>query len=104
MLVIPFAELGKDTLLALLEEIVTRDGTDYGMVEIPTSAKVRQALQQLQAGHVCLCYDNESQTCNLLPAEEARRFEGQADACCLPAGRPRAVLPGTGDAVAQENP
>lgn len=74
MLVIPFAELEKETLQTLLEEMVTRDGTDYGAVEIPTAQKVTQAVRELQAGRVLLCYDNETQTCNLLPAEEARRW------------------------------
>lgn len=76
MLVIPFAELEKDTLETVLEEIVTRDGTDYGLVEISTAAKVQQALQQLRSGQICLCFDSESESCNLLPADEARRLEG----------------------------
>lgn len=79
MINIPFADLEKDTLHTLLEEIVTRDGTDYGAVEISTLRKIEQAIHQLQKGYIFLMYDNETQTCGLVLAEEARRWVGHDD-------------------------
>jgi len=74
MIIIPFADLERDTLLTLLEEIVTRDGTDYGVVELSTERKVEQVLHQLQKGLACLMYDNETQSCSVVLAEEAKRW------------------------------
>lgn len=74
MLIIPFADMDKDTLHILLEELVTRDGTDYGITEMSTGQKVDQVLRQLAIGSVCLCYDQETESCNILPAAEAKRL------------------------------
>lgn len=74
MLIIPFADMDIDTLNTLLEELVTRDGTDYGAVEIPAARKVEQVLLQLKRGTVCLCFDPETESCSIIAAEEARRW------------------------------
>ncbi len=74
MLILPFEDIEKDTLYTLLEELVTRDGTDYGAVEISTAQKVEQVLLQLQQGTVCLCFDPETESCNIIEASEARRL------------------------------
>jgi uncharacterized protein YheU (UPF0270 family) len=74
MLIIPYADMEKDTLNTLLEELVTRDGTDYGVVETSTAQKVQQVLLQLQQGTVCLCFDAETESCNILATAEAKRL------------------------------
>lgn len=75
MVIIPFNELAPDTLHALLEELVTRDGTDYGELELSVPQKVAQVLGSLRSGEACLCYDEVSESCNLLPAVEAKRLD-----------------------------
>lgn len=69
---IPHRALDPDTLRALLEEMVTRDGTDYGNREWSLEEKVAQALHNLEAGHCVLDFDSDSRTCVLLEADAFR--------------------------------
>lgn len=64
---IPWTSLSADTLRAVIEEFVTREGTDYGEGNVPLEHKVDTVQQQLQAGHVGLFYDVETESCTLLP-------------------------------------
>jgi uncharacterized protein YheU (UPF0270 family) len=56
------AALSRDALRALVEEFVTRDGTDYGAVERSLDAKVADVLRQLDRGEVRIVFDPESET------------------------------------------
>lgn len=60
-------QLEPGTLARVVEEFVTRDGTD--LADAP--AKVEQVLRQLRAGKVVLTYDEEQETCNIIAAEES---------------------------------
>ena len=53
-------------LRAVVAEFVTRDGTDHSLVE----PRIEAVMRQLDAGHVELHFDDETQTCNILPVEE----------------------------------
>ncbi|WP_272962904.1 YheU family protein, partial [Alcanivorax jadensis] len=46
-----------DTLTNLIEEFVTRDGTDYGDQEIPTATKVEQVRNQLKKQEAFVVFD-----------------------------------------------
>ena len=46
-----------------MQEFVTRDGTDHTSVE----SRIESVLRQLNAGSIELHYDDESQSCNILP-------------------------------------
>jgi hypothetical protein len=74
MVIIPFETIEQDTLLNVLAELVTRDGTDYGSVEYSTDQKIKQILLQLKQGVVCLCYDPETESCNVLGTADAKRM------------------------------
>lgn len=41
---IPYDQLSPEALHGVIEEFVTRDGTDYGEVEIPLETKIAQVL------------------------------------------------------------
>ena len=60
------ALLSPATLRAVVTEFVTRDGTDHTSVE----RRIEMVLRQLEAGRVELHFDNATQTCNVLPANE----------------------------------
>jgi len=60
---IPHTHLSAKVLRAVVEEFVTRDGTDHSVVE----RRIDQVLRQLDAGQAELHFDSESQTCNILP-------------------------------------
>ena len=74
-MIIPHEKLAADTLQALLEEFVTRDGTDYGEQEVGLDQKVLQVLQQLRRGDVVIFFDGETQSISVLSRDDVRRFE-----------------------------
>lgn len=53
-------------LRGVVEEFVTRDGTDHS----PAEQRIETVLRQLAAGRVELDYDDETETCNILPMED----------------------------------
>ena len=63
---VPPELLSPKALRAVVEEFVTRDGTDYSSVE----RRIETVVHQLDAGSVELHFDDKTGTCNLLPTEE----------------------------------
>ncbi len=61
-MLIPHTRLSRATLLAIVQEFVTRDGTDHSAVERRTEL----VLKQLDAGRVELHFDDQSETCNIV--------------------------------------
>jgi uncharacterized protein YheU (UPF0270 family) len=63
---IPWDKLSEDVLEALLEEFITREGTEYGASEVPLGRKVYQVRQQLKSGDAVIVYDADTQTSNIV--------------------------------------
>lgn len=68
-MIIPHTELAPDVLHALLEEIVTRDGTDYGDQELTTEEKVNRALALIQNKQLFIVYSELHESCTLQSKE-----------------------------------
>lgn len=66
MIEIPHQRLEPSTLRALVEDFVTRDGTDYGLYECPLETKVHQVMAQLKSGEVIIVFDEQQQSCQLV--------------------------------------
>ena len=64
---IPFTRIDPTTMQRMIEEFVTRDGTDLGEVGCSLEDKVRQVQQQLQDGRVRIVFDLTTQTANFVP-------------------------------------
>lgn len=64
---IPYTQLADDVLRAVIEEYITREGTDYGDREYTLDEKVEQITNQLRRREVLINYDPETQTCQLAP-------------------------------------
>lgn len=71
---VPHAALRPDALRGLVEEFVTRDGTDYGVRERTVDEKVHEVMRQLERGEVAILFDPATGTANLVPAERARQL------------------------------
>ena len=65
---IPHLQLSPAALRAVIEEFVTRDGTDNSFVE----QRIKLVLRQLDVGTVELHFEQETETCNILPMNEGR--------------------------------
>ena len=62
---IPYTKLAPATLYAIVQEFVTRDGTDHSCVE----QRIESVLRQLEAGRAELHFDDHPETCNILAVE-----------------------------------
>ena len=65
-MLIPFQSINEDTLQALIEAFVLREGTDYGAEEIPLASKVAMVLAQIKQGQVVIVYSEEHESVDLL--------------------------------------
>lgn len=66
MIKIPPEQLSQETLDAVIESFVLREGTDYGDVEFSLADKIAQVRRQIAKGDIVLVYDETLETCNLL--------------------------------------
>jgi uncharacterized protein len=62
---IPMAQLAPDTLWALVETFVLREGTDYGEQEVPLATKVGQVVRQLQRGEAHIVFDPATESVDI---------------------------------------
>ncbi len=63
---IPYDQLSNEALQGVIEEFVTRDGTDYGEVQIPLGTKITQVLKQLKSKDAFIVFDQHSENCTIL--------------------------------------
>ena len=66
---IPYDQLSSEALQGVIEEFVTRDGTDYGEVEISLKTKIAQVRAQLKSGKAVIVFDQETETCTILGSD-----------------------------------
>ena len=64
---IPYTENSEEALKAIIQEYITREGTEYGIKEYSFEQKIEQIEQQLVKGDIKINFDDETQTCNLVP-------------------------------------
>lgn len=63
---IPVAAVDRETLTALVQEFVLREGTDYGAVEATLQAKIEQVLRQLDRGTIKLFFEPATETVTIV--------------------------------------
>jgi uncharacterized protein len=70
-LLIPAEQLSPEALQGLVEEFITREGTDYGEVEWSLEHKVEQVRRQLRRGEAVIVFDPAAESCTLMPRDQA---------------------------------
>ena len=66
--VVPYTELAGETLRAVIEAFVLREGTEYGSREFALEEKVAHVRSQLERGLAQIVFDPESQSIDIVPA------------------------------------
>lgn len=69
-MIIPYNAISEAALRALIEDFVTRDGTDYGEDEKSTQEKADHLLALLKAGDVLITYNEVTEDCGLVSKDE----------------------------------
>lgn len=72
-MLIPVEQLSAAALRGLIEEFITREGTDYGVSEYSLDDKVGHIERQIAAGDVVIVFNAEQNSCTLLPRDEAEQ-------------------------------
>ena len=67
---IPVSKLSAKTLKGVIEEFITRDGTDYGDAEISMESKFKYVKDRLKDGSAVLIFDDKTETTNILLAND----------------------------------
>ena len=62
---VPMTQLAPETLHALVETFVLREGTDYGEQEVPLATKVGQVIRQLQRGEARIVFDPATESVDI---------------------------------------
>jgi uncharacterized protein YheU (UPF0270 family) len=60
--------LSESALRGLIEEFVSREGTDYGLHEKSFESKVEDVRRQLDSGEVRIVFDLVEESANIVPA------------------------------------
>lgn len=69
---IPFDRLSAAAQRGVMEEFVTREGTDYGHVEVSLDDKVATVRRQIERAEVVLLFDPKAERVNLVTRRELR--------------------------------
>jgi uncharacterized protein YheU (UPF0270 family) len=68
--VIPINRLSLEALRGVIEEFISRGGTDYGEVEVSPETRFRQVRHRLEKGLAVLIFDDETETTNIFLADD----------------------------------
>jgi len=67
---IPIHKLSPEALQGVIEEFISRDGTDYGETEASPEMNFRQVKYKLETGMAVLIYDDETETTNIFSTDD----------------------------------
>jgi len=62
---IPHTELAPETLRAVVESFILREGTDYGAQDVPFERKVADVMRQLERREAVIFYDPGSDSVDI---------------------------------------
>lgn len=71
-MIIPHEQISADALQGLIEEFITREGTDYGETEVSLAQKVVQVKRQLDRGDVVIAFDSATESVSILTKNDAK--------------------------------
>jgi len=75
--IVPANMLSDDALRGMIEEFVTRDGTDYGEQEVSLKERVEEVRGQILTGKALIMFDSKTETTTVIPAEDLAKIQQQ---------------------------
>ncbi len=64
-MIVPYEKLSREALQGLIEEFVTRDGTDSGYIQKGLAQNVDMVINQLRRGDAVVVYDTKTGSANI---------------------------------------
>ena len=77
-MIIPPEQLPAETLHNILEEFITREGTDYGAHELTLEQKVEHLKPQVLAGRVLIIFDELLAAIQLVDHQDYQDYQSLA--------------------------
>ncbi len=74
-MIIPYQKLSPDALHGVIEEVVTRDGTELSDAE----GMIAEVMALLKQGKAVITYDMKTRTCNIVAADSVRDEEAESE-------------------------
>ena len=76
-MIVPANMLSDEALRGMIEEFVTRDGTDYGEQEVSLNERVEEVREQILTGKALIMFDSKTETTTIIPAEDLAKIQQQ---------------------------
>jgi uncharacterized protein YheU (UPF0270 family) len=76
-MIVPANFLSPDALSGLIEEFVTRDGTDYGETEVSMQERVDQVRAQIERGEALILFDSTTETTTIIAAADLAKIQAE---------------------------
>ena len=73
-MIIPYENLSSEALEGLIEEFVTRDGTDTGYEKKSFENDAAMVKRQLKRGDAVIVYDQSTKTSNIVLKDQLKEF------------------------------
>ncbi|MFH0725538.1 MAG: YheU family protein [Pseudomonadota bacterium] len=73
-MIIPHQKLSPEALNGLIEEFVTRHGSDTGYTQATLEENVAMIMRQLERGDVFIVFDERQEAANIVPKERVKSF------------------------------
>jgi len=71
---IPSDAISPEALRGIIDDFISREGTDYGVNEVLHETKVDQILRQIAKGDVKIAFDPNEESVTLLTAKQWREL------------------------------
>lgn len=71
---IPLEALSADALSGMIDAFIMREGTDYGVNEVPHENKVKQIRKQLEKGDIKIVFDPNTDSATLMTNRDWKLF------------------------------
>ncbi len=68
--IIPVNKLSSHALKGVIEEFISRNGTDYGAIEACLETSLMQVKAKLKDGSAVLVFDDETETTNIFLSDD----------------------------------
>ncbi len=68
--IIPVNKLSSHALKGVIEEFISRNGTDYGAIEASLETSFMQVKAKLKDGSAVLVFDDQTETTNIFLADD----------------------------------
>jgi len=78
-MIIPLSQVNPETLIAIIEDFILREGTDYGDIDTSNAEKIAQVQLQLQQGSAVLVYSELYESVNILPKADFDQGVAETD-------------------------